>query len=341
MSTRDGKRPTLKDVAALAGVDASLVSRVVSNDQGISIPDSTRQRILDAVAAVNYRPSATARGLRTQKLSTLGLIIPDLTNPVYAPIAQGAQARAAEAGFALLLASDTEGPSRRAAHDLVRLLAEDRVDGLLVASGSNNDELLAMLTGVDKPVVLVNRAISGIPSSTVDDVAGARLATRHLIDRGHTTIAHLGGPLGVDTTTRRQAGFDQAIADIETVERPVTVHAANWGAAEGYRAGLELLADRRGATAIFAANVTLAIGLYRAAHELGLAVPNDLSIVALHDYDLAAMLVPSLTTVAMPLFELGVLAVEQLLDLIDGGPPGNRIVTSPPVLVERNSVTGH
>lgn len=332
------KRATLKDVAAIAGVDASLVSRVVSGDPGISIPDSTRRRILDAVAAANYRPSAMARSLRTRKLATLGLILPDLTNPVYAPIATGAQSRAAEAGFALLLASDTEGPDRTAAFDMVRLLAEDRVDGLLVASGTKNSDLLALLRDLAKPVVLVNRAMQGIPSSTVDDFAGAELATSHLLSRGHSSIAHLGGPRGVDTSQRRLSGFDHAMAAWPGGHRGEAVHARGWGALDGYEAGLELLDSMTSETAVFVANVSLAVGLYRAAHERGRRIPGDISIVAMHDYDLAAMLVPALTTVSMPLYELGRTAVEQLLELVDGGTVDNRVVEGPGILVERQSV---
>ncbi len=331
------KRTTLKDVAALAGVDASLVSRVVSRDRGITIPESTRQRILDAVAATNYRPSATARGLRMQKLSTFGLIIPDIANPVYAPIVRGAQARSFDAGYALLLASDTEVLGRRAAKHLIRMLAEDRVDGLLVASGTKNSELLQTLSDIAKPVVLVNRAIGDTASHIVDDEAGARMATDHLLSMGHTRIAHLGGPLDVDTTVRRTFGYTDALTR-RNAPIGVTVNAAGWGAGDGYQAGLHLLKQIPDATAVFAANVTLAVGLYRAAHELDLQIPTDLSVVALHDYDLAAMLVPSLTTVKMPLEELGSAAVQQLLEIVEGGPPSTRIVASPPELMERGSV---
>lgn len=341
MTDQRPRRPTLKDVAVIAGVDASLVSRVVSGEPALSIPESTRTRVLDAVAAVGYRPSAAARSLRTQKLSTLGLIIPDLTNPVYAPIVAGAQAAASRAGFALLLASDTEGPGREAAHTLVRMLAEDRVDGLLVASGTQNSDLLDLLSDVGKPAVLVNRAIPGIPSVVVDDEAGARLATDYLLRRGHRRIMHLAGPRGIDTTDRRRAGYEGAIADGAGAVTDTTVHAKGWGAEDGYAAGRELLAHRGEATAVFVANVTLAIGLYRAAHEQGLVVPDDLSVIALHDYDLAAMLVPSLTTVAMPLQELGEAAVSQLLGVLDGAPPGDLMVRTTPVLVERSSVSQH
>lgn len=341
MNDLRARRPTLKDVAALAGVDASLVSRVVSGDSALSIPDSTRKRVLDAVAEVGYRPSAAARSLRTQRLSTLGLIIPDLTNPVYAPIVAGAQEAASSAGYALLLASDTEGPAREAARALARMLAEDRVDGLLVASGTPNSDLLGLLGEIGKPSVLVNRAITGIPSVTVDDETGARMATQHLLDHGHQHLLHLAGPRGLDTTDRRRTGFSSAVRGSQGAHAEATVHAKSWGAEDGYSAGLELLAKRGNATAIFVANVTLAIGLYRAAHESGVVIPRDLSVVALHDYDLAAMLVPSLTTVAMPLHELGGAAVRQLLNALDGESPGDQMVRTMPVLVERNSVLQH
>lgn len=334
----DVRRVTLKDVAAIAGVDASLVSRVLSKDTSISIQDSTRQRILDAVAETNYRPSAAARSLRTQRLSALALVIPDLTNPVYAPIAQGAQERASSSDVALLLASDTEGPARAAARDLVRLLAEDRVDGLLIASGGRSSELSTLIRGIEKPLVLVNRAIRGIPSSIVDDEAGSRMATDHLLAMQHRSIAHLAGPVGIDTTSRRSRGWRAAL-DAAHVDGP-KLHSASWRAADGYEAAKGLLTGPHGAhlTAVFVANVTLAIGLYRAAHELGRSIPGDLSVVALHDYDLAAMLVPALTTVAMPLRELGRTAVDQLLQIVDGGPAEDRIVGVAPRLVDRDSV---
>jgi len=339
MTTEKLRRPTLKDVAVLAGVDASLVSRVVNKDSGFSIPDSTRNRVLAAVAAVGYRPSAAARSLRTQKLATLGLIVPDLTNPVYAPIVAGVQLAATSAGYALILASDTEAPSRVGTHTIVRMLAEDRVDGLLVASGTVTSDLLDMLADVGKPVVLVNRGLPNIPSITVDDEAGARLATRYLIRRGHQRIMHLAGPLGVDTTDRRLAGYHSAVHEAPSVIAGRTVHALGWGAAEGYAAGRDLLGSLSQGTAVFVANVTLAIGFYRAAHEAGLAIPGDISVIALHDYDLAAMIVPSLTTVAMPLKELGEAAVKQLLGILDSAPPEDLMVRTKPVLVERNSVS--
>ncbi len=338
MEPSGGKRPTLKDVAALAGVDASLVSRVVSQATDFSIPQTTRARVMDAVVATGYRPSAVARSLKTRRLATLGLIIPDLTNPVYAPIVAGAQARAAAEGYALLLATDTEGQAPEAVRGLVRMLAEDRVDGLLVGSGTARGPLLDMLADVRKPVLLVNRAAPGISSVTVDDFAGARTATDYLIAQGHTSIAHLGGPVGVDTTARRLNGFREALSSSLPASAARTVHAASWGALDGYTASLDLLRSLTTETAVFAANVTLAIGLYRAAQELGLEIPVDLSVVALHDYDLAAMLMPSLTTVSMPLRELGERATSLLLEMIDGKQGSDQMIETAPILIVRDSV---
>ncbi len=332
------KRPTLKDVARLAGVDASLVSRVVSNDPGLSIPDSTRSRVLSAVATVGYRPSAAARSLRTQRLSTLGLIVPDLTNPVYAPIVAGAQVAAGTAGIALLLASDTEGASPEGAEALVRMLAEDRVDGILLASGSRSDVLIRIVAATGKPTVLVNRAAEGIPSVTVDDQAGARIATAHLVEKGHERIMHLAGPAGVDTTRRRLAGYLDVVDSTLMADSASVTNAKGWSARHGYEAGHALLDRADGASAVFIANVTMAVGFYRAAHERGIRIPDDLSVVALHDYDLAAMIVPSLTTVSMPLRELGASAVNQLLGIVDGAMPHNLMISRRPVLVERESV---
>jgi len=219
------------------------------------------------------------------------------------------------------------------------MLAEDRVDGLLVASGTPNSELLELLTDIGKPSVLVNRAIPGIPSVVADDEAGSRLATEHLLLRGHRNILHLAGPVGLDTTDRREAGFLTAMRSTKGSTVGSRVHARGWGARDGYAAGRELLEEVNGATAVFVANVTLAIGLYRAAHEVGISIPSELSVVALHDYDLAAMLVPSLTTVSMPLYELGEVAVTHLLSALDGAPLGGYMIRTAPVVVERSSVS--
>lgn len=332
------RRPTLKDVAGLAGVDKSLVSRVVNEDPSITIPQSTRQRILDAVAELGYRPSAAARGLRTQRSMTVGLVLPDLANPVYAPIVAGAQSRAAETDHALILAGDHGTGEVELVASLVQLLAEDRVDGLIVASGDRHQTLLPALRHLAKPVVVVNRAVSGLPSAIVDDEGGSCVATAHLIDMNHRVIGHLAGPRDVETSTRRRMGYSRALKEAGYSSRSGRVTAAaGWTATDGYRAGLRLLAHED-LTAVFVANVTLAIGVYRAAYELGRRVPDDVSVIALHDYELASMVVPALTTVRMPLRELGRAAMDMMADQIQGRPGHDVIVDLPPVLLERESV---
>jgi DNA-binding LacI/PurR family transcriptional regulator len=331
------KRPTLKDVAALAGVDKSLVSRVVNADLSITIPDSTRQRILDAVQEVGYRPSAAARGLRTHRSHAIGLVLPDLSNPVYAPIAQGAQSRGFETGNALLLVSDDKTDERQLVATLSSLAAEDRVDGLIVAAGDRSSQLLRAVQGFGKPVVMANRAVEGLSSVTVDDEEGAFVGVLHLILQGHTRVAHLAGPREVETSSRRYIGYKRALRHSGLVVDGRVTWARGWSASDGYRAGLRLL-QRSEPTAVFAANVMLAVGLYRAAHDLGLTIPDDLSVVALHDFELAAMLVPALTTVEMPLVQLGRSAVDLLVDEIEGRELTDLVIEQPPVLLERESV---
>lgn len=336
-SAPGSKRPTLKDVAALAGVDKSLVSRVVNSDPGITIPESTRQRIMDAVEEVGYRPSAAARGLRTQRSQAIGLVLPDLSNPVYAPIARGAQSRGFETGNALLLVSDDKTDERQLVATLGSLAAEDRVDGLIVASGDRSSQLLQAAQGFGKPVVVANRAVEGLSSVTVDDEEGAFVGTMHLVMQGHTRVAHLAGPRKVETSSRRYKGYKRALQGSGLAVDGRVTWARGWGAAEGYRAGLRLLQEFE-PTAVFAANVMLAVGLYRAAHDLGMTIPGNVSIVALHDFELAAVLVPALTTVRMPLVQLGRSAVDLLIDQIEGRSLADLVIDQPPVLLERESV---
>jgi LacI family transcriptional regulator len=329
------RQPTLRDVAALAEVDPSVVSRVLSNDPRLTITPATRQRVRDAIKRLDYRPNMQARGLRLRRTWTIGFVLPDMGNPVYVQIVQGAQVRADEAGYALAVGSPLDGQSI----DLTfaRLLEERRFDGLLVASGLVEDSKMLALTSGGAPVVIVNRRVRGIESSVIlDDAAGAETATTHLLELGHTRIAHIGGPKDVDTSIRRSQGF-RAAAEARGITDYVIVDAQGYPVQAGYEAAMRLLGGPGKVTGIFAANVMLALGAIRAARVQGCRVPDDLSVVALHDFPLAEFIEPPLTTVAMPLRELGARAVEMLLARIDGAPGEGTMLTTPPRLVIRAS----
>ncbi|HSY88813.1 MAG TPA: LacI family DNA-binding transcriptional regulator, partial [Verrucomicrobiae bacterium] len=190
---RERKRITIRDVAARAGVDASLVSRVLNDHPKASAGPATRERILEAARSLGYQPNLAARSLRMARTWTLGLMLPNLTNPLYAAIARAAEGRAQERGFGLVFGTHVEGEAEAT---FTRLLQQGRVDGLLTASGVLGDAFIRRFAnGEQGPVVMLNRRVRGVRAAvTVDDAAGAALAVRHLAELGHTQIAGIFGP---------------------------------------------------------------------------------------------------------------------------------------------------
>jgi LacI family transcriptional regulator len=336
-STTDGgaRPPTLRDVAAIAGVDVSLVSRVVNRDGTLSILSSTRARIEAALEQTGYRPNVQARGLRTQRTFTLGFLLPEVWSPIYDPIVIAAMRQAAEHGYLIVLGSSIEAQFSDRAFE--GLLLERRVDGLIVASGELSDAgIQAISTSGGAPIVFVNRRVPGlVGSAVVDDAAGAALATNHLIAMGHRKLAHLGGPTGVDTASRRREGFLDAASKAGL---PATlVEIAGYDAEGGRLAAANVLARDPGVTGIVAANMNVGIGALRAIADAGRRVPDDVSVVAIHDHPLAAYLTPSLTCVALPLAELGRAAVDLLLARVRGEALHDVMVAGEIELIRRES----
>lgn len=335
-SAKPVKGITLLDVATRAGVDRSVVSRVLSDDPRLNIREETRERVLDAVRALDYRPNAAARSLRTRRADTYGLLIPDFGNPVYASIIQGAETAAIARDCVLMTGSVGAGGAEQAAHHL-DVIGRGRVDGLLLA-GDHTDR--AQLDELDRrgiPWLLVNRRLAGARRWVVlDDEEAAGLAVRHLIGLGHERIAHVAGPRDADTARRRMRGWRAAMraAGLPTPARAVVV--SDYTPEGGARATRELLARAERPTAVLVANVAAAIGTLSAAAEAGVRVPQELSVVAVHDLPLAAVLRPALTTVRTPLERLGARAIELLASTAPDAPI-EEVVSGELELVERAS----
>lgn len=325
---------TIRDVARLAGVDQSLVSRVVNDDPNVSLRDATRQKILDAVEQLGYRANVVARGLRMARTWTLGFLLPDFSNPLYSSIVSGAESQAARLGYGVVLGTHVEGAQD---DTFTKLLQQKRVDGLLAASGMLRDSFMrTMAADGPGPVVLVNRRVSGIRASVVvDDEAGARLAVRHLADLGHSQVAGLFGPSFIDTAQRRRLGFGAACEEAGMTGSVVEMGA--WDPMAGYQAAVQALTERPQTTALFASTFLMGVGALAAARDLKVSVPKRLSIVALHDSDLADFLSPALTTIAMPTEEMGRQGVELLAGMIAGGRARHIVVRGEPRLVLRKS----
>jgi LacI family transcriptional regulator len=322
-------RVRMQDVAAAAGVDTSVVSRVLSGDAGLNVRPETRRRVMDAVRSLDYRPNAAARTLKTARTMAIGMLLPDLANTVYAAIAQGAEQRAGAAGYVLLMATGSAAARRS--------ILEDRVDGLLyaIATAENVDEVRPAAT---LPSLLVNRREPGAgPSVVCDDEAGAAAAVRHLVGLGHRRIAHIGGPQGVDTARRRLRGYRRVMDEHGLPAPPELVVESQFDELGGATAAARLLRLDPLPTAIVVANVTAAIGAMAAVRDAGLHIPRDISIIGFHDVPLAPYLAPPLTTVRMPLIELGSQAVDSVLAMIDGREVSDVVVATPPELVVRGS----
>jgi LacI family transcriptional regulator len=325
---------TLSDVALLAGVDRSVVSRVINDDPRLNIRPDTRRRVLDTIEKLGYRRNAAARSLRTARSYMLGLFIPDFANPVYAEIIKGAETEAGRQGYGLMTAS-SEGVRQSVDH-YVDLFGQGRADGLLFA-GEESGRELEQLRSLRVPWVLVNRRIAGTDRYVVlDDEHGSQLAVDHLVALGHRRIAHVAGPETADTARRRRTGYSNAMRLAGLAADPRLIVHADYTPAGGSAAMNELLAAEERPTAVFVANVASAVGVLHALHTAGVSVPGDVSVIAMHDMSLADYLVPALTTVRMPLGELGARAV-RLMATRGPTDPITEVVTEPVEIVVRAS----
>ena len=326
----------LADIAKAAGVSPAVVSRVVNRDPGLRISAVTRERVQTAIRESGYSPNFVARSLRFSQTGIVAIILNDMANPVYAEIVRGAQAAAGQAKKALLIGDLSCGPEH-AAH-LADVISGRGVDGLIIQpAGGDNEDLLASAARLNLPAAqLQTRLDPGAHLVSLPDEQAAGLAASQLLACGHRKIGCIATRYGLTFTMRRLRGLRKTLlrAGLEAEDCPVEF--AGSTAAEGSRAAGRLL-QLPGITALICFNVLAAIGSMHQAIRLGKAVPDDLSVIALHDTDLAAHLNPPLTTVAMPLFEMGRSAVEYVCGTRPHSSDETKVL-SPPRLVIRASV---
>jgi LacI family transcriptional regulator len=319
----------IRDVAALSGVSVGAVSRVLSHDPTLRVADETRRRVEEAAAALNYVPSHAARALRTSRSGALALLLPEVTRAVVAQLARGVENAAGERGVNVVLAR-----AARLLEDetwLRSVVASGRVDGLILQlpDGVEPDRILEMI-GEPLPIVLINSADSG-PITTVvfDDARSMRPAVAHLHALGHRTIGFVGGSAGTPTARRRREGFLAAMSEFGLTVPGDFVLELGFTGPDGRRAAEVLIERGELPTALVVANVDAALGVLAELHKHGFRVPDDVSLVALHDVWYADATWPPITTVKAPLAELGAAAVTVLLDDNAGEEVAHIIVTEP------------
>lgn len=307
-------------MAERAEVSVATVSHVINETRPVS--DELRLRVLAAMQALDYQPNALARGLRRRRTSTLGLIIPDTNNPYFAEVARGIEQAAFERDYSVILCHSDYSPERELQY--VDVLRAERAAGVIWIPATECCEAAERLVEYDMPLVILDRHAPDVqcPSVVADNFRGGYLATQHLIQLGHRRIGCIARPVGLSHSQERILGYQAALSGYGLPVDETLVAKGGFRLQDGRRVTFQLLDLVPPPTAIFAYNDIMAIGALRAAHERGLCVPDDFSVVGFDDIPQAAFTCPALTTVSQPKLDMGRRGAELLLDLIDGtGPP--------------------
>lgn len=334
------KRVTIHDVAETAGVSYQTVSRVLNNRPDVA--ESTRQRVLQAIDEMGYRPSAVARSLATQRTHLLGLVTIDYEDPFYAGVASGVQNEVQKFGWMLVITSNAR--NRALEQEYVRRLRERQVEGLVVIRDSflkPEIDLQEPLEDVDIPLVVVCQSyLSGnFACLDIDNIEGAWQVTRHLLEAGHRQIAMVTAPETYQVTFDRTKGYLKALDEYGVKPDRDLIVEGDWLIEDGYRATRELLRRKRSFTALFCQNDYMAIGAMQVFREAGIRVPEDVSLVGYDDLAISAHLDPPLTTIWQPKLELGAMAVKLVMGQIETGlPADSQVHLLKPRLVIRHSV---
>ena len=328
---------TLREVALRAGVSAMTVSRVV-NGAGNVDPETLR-RVQEAIVELDYVPNRLARGLVSQQTKTIGVIVPDVVNPFFAPVVRGAESTARKAGYRVLLCN-TEG-DLRLEREYVGDLVAHRVEGLIIAPASDGSRLcLSPLLKAGFPIVLLDRSLPGMDCDQVvsDSIAGARRLVEHLLRVGHRRIAHIADTEDVSTGRDRLEGYRQALEahGIEVSED--LIYRTTVDRIGGYRAAQQILTLDDLPTAIFAVNNMTVVGAMQALRERGLTVPRDMGLVCYDDIEHLAVLSPFMTVVDQPGETFGRVGAQLLLERITGkaGPRCRKILLQSELIIRKS-----
>ncbi|MFI9646046.1 LacI family DNA-binding transcriptional regulator [Streptomyces sp. NPDC052040] len=325
--------PSIKDVAAAAGVSVATVSRVLNGHPSVSA--DARTRVLAAVEALGYRPNAVARSLRTDQTRTLGLVISDVLNPYFTLLARSVEEEARALGYSVIIGNADERPDLQDHH--VRTLLDRRIDGLLVSPTCGGSPLMLDAARDGTPMVFVDRWIGGVdvPVVRADGRTAVYDLVAHLHALGHRRLAIIAGPAATTTGSERVEAFRAALGDYGLPLPDAYIGQGDFQAESGRRATERFLDLAEPPEVVFAADNLMALGALDAVRARGLRVPDDIALAAFDDIPWFVHTDPPVTAIAQPTRELGRAAVRALVDRIEGRPPES--VTLPARLVVRRS----
>src|SRR5260221_11743459 len=328
---------TLKQLGRLAGLHPSTVARVLNDDPRQRVSDDVRQRIVQLARERGYQPNHLARSLRTKRSDVVGTIIPDVSNPFFAMLFRGIEDALEQREYSVILANTDDDPLREARN--IAMLRGRQVDGLILATARRDDPDLQTLIAPGFPLVLVNRHTEPLQANAVvpDDHAGADAAVEHLFGLGHRRIAHIAGSDAMSTGRLRRSGYWGALRRHGLPEDAELVVEGSYRESGGYEGMRRLLALAEPPSAVFAVNDLAAAGALRAVQEVGLDVPRDISIVGFNDLSTAVHVSPRLTTLRVPLREMGAAAAQSLLAQLLGAEVPSGPIVLPVALIARES----
>lgn len=309
---------SIKDIARAMNISYSTVSRALNNSPRVK--EETREHIQRVAVEMGYLPSAVARSLVTRHTNTIGIVVTKITDLFFAEVIQGIEETALTFGQNVILTNSDGKPERELA--AIQNLRERRVDGIILVAACADQESkrqLFTLSGLDTPIVIINN-VHGEHigySIEIDNVDGGRQATRHLLDLGHRRIAHIAGPATEWDAVERQSGYEQALHQADLIVNPALIIRGDSQPEGGLLAMQQFFSLADPPTAVFCYNDATALGAMQAAHAAGLRIPQDLSIVGFDDIALAPFFAPPLTTIDQHKREMGILAVQMVLDLLN------------------------
>ncbi len=311
----------MSDVAKRAKVSTATVSRVLRNPE--TVREDTREKVLQVIKELNYQPNVLARQLRTNKANTILVVLPSVTNTVFAQILGGIEKVASENDFRVLLGNGNHQKEKNEAY--LDHLKQKQVDGLILLTSNLGEDLLTEMAD-QYPVVLTSEYIEGsrIPTVSIDNEASGKCATDHLLQLGHTRIAHISGPLSGLLSIGRLNGYKAALDLHHIPFDEALVQEGDFSFESGYRLMKNWLNGDSPPTALFASNDEMAIGAMKAALEMGKHIPEDLAVVGFDNIKFSSVFEPTLTTIAQPLYEMGIQSMELLLEQINQVPIEHR-----------------
>lgn len=329
---------TMKDIAKLAGVSTSTVSHVINKTRFVS--EEISERVNNAAKELNYyAPSALARSLKVNRTKTIGMLVTTSTNPFFGEVVKGVERSCYQKGYSLILCN-TEGDNERM-RESINTLLQKRVDGLILMCSSLEGERIDVFERYpDIPVVVMDWGPMLFTSDKIQDnsLRGGYLAAKYLIDCGHKEVGCITGPLIKHQAQMRYEGYKRAMLEAELEFNANWIVESDFECEGGYQAFKKMVERGSLPSSIFVSNDMMAMGVINAANELGIQIPEQLSIIGYDDIHIAKFMSPSLTTIHQPKYRLGQAAVETLLRKLDEKSDEAQVVQLEPTLVERKSV---